>query len=140
MPFHIGIGDKMDNQQRYWLVGASWNGVDHQDEKFVKNHIWVLGWGIDEDKVQFEAAKEIRPGDRIAIKRMKGRGSPMIAIKHIGIVKGVVEDDERVICSVDWIGINLERDVASKGCYASVHGPFVRTPETSAWINEIFSL
>lgn len=130
----------MGEEQRYWLVGASWDGVDHQDERFVMNHIWVLGWSVEEDKAQFETAKGIKPGDRIAIKRMKGRGSPMIAIKHIGIVKGIVEDADRVICSVYWIGKNLNRDVPSKGCYASVHGPFMRTSDTSSWINEIFSL
>lgn len=130
----------MEKEQRYWLVGASWDGVDHQDEKFVQNHIWMLGWSHEEDKIQFEAAKEIRVGDRIAIKRMKGRGSPLIAIKHIGIVKGVVEDNERVICSVDWICTHLNRDVPSKGCYASVHGPFTRAHDSSEWLNEIFCL
>ncbi|WP_313087161.1 hypothetical protein [Atlantibacter hermannii] len=130
----------MEKEQRYWLVGASWDGVDHQDEKFVQNHIWMLGWSHEEDKTQFEAAKEIRVGDRIAIKRMKGRGSPLIAIKHIGIVKGVVEDNERVICTVDWVCTHLNRDVPSKGCYASVHGPFTRAHDSSEWLNEIFSL
>ena len=130
----------MVSEHRYWLVGASWGGMDHQDQKFVQNHIWMLGWGYDEDKMQFDTAKGIRVGDRIAIKRMKGRGSPLIVIKHIGIVKGIVEDDERVICSVEWINTNINRDVASKGCYASVHGPFTRERDSSEWLNEIFSL
>ena len=27
----------MNSDQSYWLVGASWDGVDHQDKKFVDN-------------------------------------------------------------------------------------------------------
>ena len=34
----------MNSDQSYWLVGASWDGVDHQDKKFVDNKIWVLGY------------------------------------------------------------------------------------------------
>ena len=37
-------GDRMNSDQSYWLVGASWDGVDHQDKKFVDNKIWVLGY------------------------------------------------------------------------------------------------
>ncbi len=28
----------------YWLVGASWGGVDHQDNRFLKEGVWELGW------------------------------------------------------------------------------------------------
>src|SRR5262245_53362980 len=28
----------------YWVVGASWGGVSHQDAKFVEQGIWMLGW------------------------------------------------------------------------------------------------
>ncbi|HHQ4675776.1 TPA: hypothetical protein ACSP2I_003118 [Aeromonas veronii] len=28
----------------YWVVGASWGGVDHQDQKVVEQGIWMLGW------------------------------------------------------------------------------------------------
>ncbi|MCL0065956.1 hypothetical protein M1N79_03665 [Dehalococcoidia bacterium] len=28
----------------YWVVGASWGGVEHQDKKFVDEGYWMLGW------------------------------------------------------------------------------------------------
>ena len=27
----------------YWVVGASWGGVDHQDQSFIEKGIWMLG-------------------------------------------------------------------------------------------------
>ena len=53
---------------KYWVVGAAWDGTNHQDKRFVKEGIWMLGW---EDGIQPERASEIQPGDRIAIKRRR---------------------------------------------------------------------
>ncbi|HAJ4500824.1 TPA: hypothetical protein HLU89_23115 [Escherichia coli] len=58
----------MNSDQSYWLVGASWDGVDHQDKKFVDNKIWVLGYKEKDDESQYLKAKKIKKGDRIAIK------------------------------------------------------------------------
>ena len=74
--------------------------------------------------------------DRIAIKRMKGKGQADIRIFHIGIIKGVSLDTNYVICTVNWVATNLNRDVESRGCFGSVHGPF----EHNSWIQEIFCL
>lgn len=57
----------MNSDQSYWLVGASWDGVDHQDKKFVDNKIWVLGYKEKDDESQYLKAKN-KKGDRIAIK------------------------------------------------------------------------
>jgi hypothetical protein len=120
---------------RYWVVGASWgHGTEPQDAKWVKQGIWMLGWtkGHQPDK-----AAEMRPGDRIAIKRMKGKGQKGIRIMHIGIIKGVILETNRVICTVNWVATNLERDIAqSRGCFQSIHGPF----ELDAWVQKIFCL
>ena len=43
----------MNSDQSYWLVGASWDGVDHQDKKFVDNKIWVLGYKEKDDESQY---------------------------------------------------------------------------------------
>jgi len=37
----------------------------------------------------------------IAIKRMKGKGQTGIRIMHIGIIKGVILDTDKVVCSVN---------------------------------------
>ena len=119
---------------KYWVVGASWGGTDHQDDIFLAQGIWMLGW---ESGHQNKLAAKIESGDRIAIKRMKGKGQKGILIKHLGIVKGTVKESNKIICTVNWVATNLDRDVAeSRGCFASVHGPF----EHDDWIQEVFCL
>lgn len=118
----------------YWVVGASWGGVEHQDEKFLKQGIWMLGW---EEGDQAEKASQIKEGDRIAIKRMKGKGQTGIKVLHLGIVKGVVLETSNIICTVDWVATHLDRDIQeSRGCFKSVHGPF----EHDEWVKEVFCL
>ena len=85
---------------------------------------------------QRQLASQIQPGDRIAIKRMRGRGQARIRILHLGIVKGVILDTNKVICTVNWVAKNLNRYVESRGCFQSVHGPF----EHNFWIQEVFCL
>ena len=29
---------------KYWVVGASWGGVDHRDQLFIEQGMWMLGW------------------------------------------------------------------------------------------------
>ncbi|WP_324281640.1 hypothetical protein VKI21_07470 [Cyanobacterium aponinum UTEX 3222] len=128
------------SEHNYWLVGASWGGVDHQDEKFVEEGYWMLGWTEEEHKAQFDRALQIQIGDRIAIKRRMGSNNPNIRILHLGIVKGVIKEANKVICTVNWVIKNLEnREVESHGCYASVHGPYSEK-DYDGWIREIFSL
>ncbi len=121
----------------YWVTGASWCGTEHQDERFTDQRFWMLGW---EEGTQMEKASQIKIGDRIAIKRMKGKGQTGIRIMHIGIVKGVILDTSRVICTVDWCATNLNRNIEeSKGCFKAIHGPY--TMETDGnWIREVFCL
>ena len=119
---------------RYWVVGASWGGEGHQDERFVEQGIWMLGW---EEGHQPQRAAEMRQGDRIAIKRMKGKGQVGIRILHLGVIKGVVLDANVIFCTVDWVATNLDRDISeSRGCFQSVHGPF----DHDAWIEKVFCL
>jgi hypothetical protein len=119
---------------KYWLVGASWGGTDHQDERFVREGFWMLGW---KDGPQPDRASEMKPGDRIAIKRLKGKGKTGIRIMHIGIIRGVLLGTNRVICTVDWCATNLERDITeSRGCFQSIHGPY----ENDEWVQSIFCL
>ena len=118
---------------KYWLVGAWWEGIE-QDRSFLEKGIWMLGW---EEGEQPERASEIQPGDRIAIKRLKGQRQTGIRILHLGIVKGIIRETNKVICTVDWVAKNLNRNIdESRGCFQSVHGPF----EHDSWIQEIFCL
>lgn len=45
---------------RYWLVGASWGGQDHQDQFFVENGYWMLGWDEEEQPEQFKQEKKYK--------------------------------------------------------------------------------
>ncbi|MXX07822.1 MAG: hypothetical protein F4Z71_13785 [Gammaproteobacteria bacterium] len=117
-----------------WVVGASWGGVNHQDKRFVKQGIWVLGW---KEGHQPQRAAEMREGDRIAIKRMRGKGQGGIRILHLGIIKGIIRDVDKIVCTVDWVATNLNREISeSRGCFKSVHGPF----EFDPWIQQVFCL
>jgi len=121
----------------YWVVGASWGGVEHQDKKFVDEGYWMLGWEKEDQPDQYSRASQIKHGDRIAIKRMKGQGQSGIKIYHIGIIKGVILETNKVICTVDWVATDLQRDIEeSKGCFKSIHGPF----EKDAWVEKVFCI
>lgn len=119
----------------YWVVGASWgHGTEPQDEKWVLEGYWMLGW---EKGHQPDRAEKMQAGDRIAIKRMKGKGQTGIRILHLGIIKGVILEANKVICTVDWVATHLDRDIAqSRGCFKSVHGPF----KPDAWVRKVFCL
>ena len=119
---------------QYWVVGASWGGVDHQDQKFLEQGIWMLGW---EEGSQPGKASDMRAGDRIAIKRMKGKGQKGIRIMHLGIIKGVILETNKVICTVDWVAKNLDRNIEkSRDAFKSIHGPY----EHDARVEEVFCL
>lgn len=121
----------------YWVVGASWGGVEHQDQKFVSGGYWMLGWEENDQPSQYSLAEKMKPGDRIAIKRMKGQGQTGIKIFHIGIIKDVILETNKVICTVNWVATDLNRDIEeSKGCFKSIHGPF----EKDQWVVKVFCI
>lgn len=120
---------------KYWIVGATWGSGNDQIDTFLRRGYWQLGYDNDEAPDQATRRDQIRSGDRIAVKRMLGQGSPDIEIRAIGIVKEVDSKEGRVY--VDWILRDLARIVPSKGCYKSIHGPF---PADSEWTSEVFRI
>ena len=121
----------------YWVVGASWGGIEHQDQKFVHGGYWMLGWEEKDQPSQFALAEQMKSGDRIAIKRMKGQGQTGIKIFHIGIIRNVILETNKVICTVNWVATDLQIDIEeSKGCFKSIHGPF----EKDQWVEKVFCL
>lgn len=119
----------------YWVVGATWGGQVDQSDKFVRRGYWFLGWEDDEQPNQAKLRDQIKPGDRIAIKKMLGQGSVNIEIKALGEVKEIDEDDKRVYIS--WFVKDMHRKVPSRGAYASIHGPFTENDE---WVKEVFHI
>lgn len=120
---------------QYWVVGAMWGGHDDQTDIFVRRGYWFLGWTEKEQPAQTTLRDQIQPGDRIAIKRMLGQGSSNIEIRALGIVKEIDAIDKRVY--VHWAVSDLQRQVASRGCFKSIHGPFLADDQ---WTRLVFQL
>ena len=124
-----------ESMPQYWVVGAMWAGHEDQSEIFIRRGYWYLGWRDDEQPAQAVLRDQIRPGDRIAIKRMLGKGSPNIEIRALGTVKEIDTTDKRVY--VHWAVAGMQRQVPAKGCFASIHGPF---PAEDTWTHLVFQL
>jgi len=127
--------DRDQAATQYWVVGAMWGGHDDQSDVFIRRGYWFLGWDDQEQPDQARRRDQIRPSDRIAIKRMLGQGSSEIEIRAVGIVREIDLQDKRVY--VDWTLQDMARIVPSKGCYASIHGPF---PPEDPWTNQVFRI
>src|SRR5271157_224865 len=117
----------------YWVVGAMWDGQDDQYEKFIRRGYWFLGYSDDEQPNQAKLRDQMRPDDRIAIKRMLGQGSPNIAVRALGVIREIDEEDNRVY--VNWLVTGLEREVPSKGAFNTVRGPYTAD---DPWVKEAF--
>lgn len=69
------------------------------------------------------------------LKRMLGQCSPNIEIRALGIVKEIDPEDKRVY--IHWAVSGLQRQMPSKGCFSSIHGPFLVEDE---WTRLVFQL
>ena len=125
-------------EHQYWVVGATYDGEDQYD-RFVSGGFWMLGWTEKAQPSQYAAAKTMRQGDRIAIKKKNGYAARDMTIRSIGVIREVVIDNARIFCTVDWCGKDLDRPVASHGCCSAIHGPYSLKKDTE-WIRSIFFL
>ena len=119
----------------YWVVGAMFGGHDDQLEKFLSRGYWKLGWADADQPKMSELRDQMKPGDRIAIKRMLGQASPNISIHALGIINEIDSEDKRVY--VDWLVKGVKKTVPSHGSYASIHGPFA---DDDPWVRQIFQI
>ncbi len=130
----------------YWVVGAMWGGSDDVLGTFLERGYWYC-W---DPKVEYDSSTDagnsvksqrdrflkIRPGDRLAVKKMLGQGSSEIEIRALGIVKAVDHEEWRAY--VNWItDKDFSRKVPIKGCTASVHGPF---QNSDSWVKDVFCI
>ena len=120
------------NEASSWLVGAKW-GVDVLNDDFFRRGYWEMGWSDDEQPGFANQRDSMKPGDRIAIKRMNGQGATTITILALGVVKEVFQG--RVY--VDWKVTDMEREVESRGCFKTIHGPYQFDDE---WTRKVFCL
>jgi len=139
----------LNNTKNYWVVGAMFGGVDDQLSEFLLRGYWYC-WdrNLEHDassghqgnsvEAQQERFLQIKPGDRVAIKKVKSIPNQEMEVRAIGIVKAVDPNEWRVY--VNWLPIiesgEPPRIVNLKGCVASIHGPF---QNTDSWVHEVFS-
>jgi hypothetical protein len=125
----------------YWLVGAMWGGEEDTLDVFLKRGYWYA-WDPKENSKITQQVKDgfpkIKTGDRIAVKKMLGKGSKEIQIRAIGIVKDIDKHEWRAY--VDWKLINLDKKVPIRGCMGSLHGPYTLNNDTDCWLKNIFCI
>ena len=121
----------------YWFAGATFGNVDMYKE-FIENGFWYMGWEEyqkEEHRISqyFDRVYQIKKNDRIAIKRLLGKGQSYIRIMAIGIVKKVVKE----VIFVEWLVKNLDRSVPINGCVGTIYGPFSYDDD---WTNKVFCI
>ena len=119
----------------YWVVGAMQKGKEDQYDRFLLRGYWYLNWSKADQPSQAALVEQMEPNDRIAIKKMLGKGANEIEIRAIGIIKDIDHEENRIY--VNYLLYDLDRKVASKGCFGSVHGPCSPADD---WTREVFSI
>ena len=118
----------------YWIVGATVSGQD-MTRWFTKYGFWFG----DKDTAQDDIAK-IKKGDRIAIKRMRGRGAKTVSIKAVGVVEDTAQFNamQFPMIFVKWISLEDEdKQVPFSALGGSIHGPY---DETNQLVKSVFTL
>lgn len=125
--------------RRYFLGGAFFGGKHDQYDRFIRCGIWQSGWDTETDEYM-PIIRQMRIGDRIAIKKGMGGGSSEMMIRAIGIIKDI--DPLTSTAYVDWKLTGMKRRVDLRGCLRTVHGPYSKgqDQEQTDWINKVFSL
>lgn len=129
---------------KYWIVGAMWGGEEDVLPTFITRGYWYC-WDVKEDGpepspgnsvgAQRERFRQIERDDRIAVKKLLGRGASEMEIRALGIVKDIDPDEWRVY--VDWLPVEVKRKVPLAGCVAAVHGPY---EASDPWIHQVFHI
>jgi hypothetical protein len=126
-----------DNKMPYWVVGAMFGGTDDQLQNFIRRGYWYC-WDPRHGEVPAAVQSlfpQIRVGDRIAVKRLLGKGASDIEIRALGIVRDVDLDEWRIY--VNWLVSDLARRVPMHGCAGSIHGPYEADEN---WTRQVFQI
>lgn len=123
----------------YWVVGAMFDGSEDNLDSFIRRGYWYC-WDPRHNaavpaEVESRFPQQVQVDDRIAVKRMLGRGATEIEVRALGIVSDVDHDEWRIY--VRWVLTNLARRVPLHGCAGSIHGPF---DARDGWVREVFQL
>lgn len=129
----------MNDNPQYWVVGATLHS--HSAIKTLVNRgYWQLGSDSrpKRDELYLERFARIKPGDRIAIKSLRGKGTGKISIRAIGIVKDIESIERKAY--VNWLLPDVSREVELRGCMDAINGPYGLDVNHIDWINQIFRI
>jgi hypothetical protein len=101
---------------------------------FLKRGYWQNGYERTNEGYN-EVFDKLREGDRIAVKRMNGKGSRTMRIMAIGRVVDIDSDGYTVF--VKWLIQFKGREVPISGLMGTLYGPYKYTDQ---WIHPIFSI
>lgn len=109
---------------KFWIVGAARSRQEDHYQEFITGSYWKLFYRDEEQPDQAAKRDLMRPGDRIAIKKMVGgkNGNGKVRIRAIGTIQRCDKRRKRV--SVSWDLLNLDREVRGHSLLKSIHGPF----------------
>lgn len=129
----------MTSNPNYWVVGATLSGASAA-KMFLSRGYWQLGTGSKpkRDTLYMERLAQIKPGDRVAIKALCGKGTGRITVHGAGVVKDVVATERRVY--IDWILQDISRNLDLNGCMDAINGPYTDDGKDKDWINEMFRI
>ncbi len=117
---------------KFWIVGSTVSGQD-MVAIFIKHGLWFGDKDTAQNKID-----QIAVGDRIALKKMKGRGATEVAIKAIGVVEEIGEYNALnfKIIYVNWIRTEGKTTPFS-GLGGTIRGPLGQSEDI---VSSIFNL
>ena len=99
-----------------YYVGAMFkdgNNWEDQIPNFMREGIWILGWGDEIDKY-VDRLDSVKKGDIFIIKRLLGKGSSQMKVLAAGVVVGKQPMTESIV-NVEWSSPKLDLVVPLKG-------------------------
>ncbi|AEG32244.1 McrB family protein [Thiomicrospira cyclica] len=132
--------------ENYYFVGAVWNNTEDKTAEFVDGGYWEMGYDVDEKPKLAEQIKQIKVGERIAIKaatvqknNLPFSGAPLgksiskMTIKAIGTVVENPSNGQRVI-------VNWQKDFKPKDWYFFTYrATFWRINQENKWWSQYAS-
>lgn len=108
-----------ENNEKIWLVGATWGNFNKYPE-FIEDNKWINGYDSGSD---FQRAEKMSIDDYIIIKTAyftgEGNKVPTLEIKAIGKIKSIKVSGKEV--EVEWLIKDLCKKIIGENFRATVH-------------------
>lgn len=108
-----------ENNEKIWLVGATWEGINKYSE-FIKDNKWINGYDSGSD---FQRAEKMSKDDYIIMKTAyftgEGNKIPTLEIKAIGKIKKIKVSGKEV--EVEWLIKDLSKKIIGENFRGTIH-------------------